>query len=557
MAVYLYLLQEPQCYSFNIQSLVTKEVTARIFSSFYDSESLILSPEINSKNKHLDATAIILLPGCQLKPQQYHTVARRVQDESNRPTYVVVPKMPLDIPNPLVVPAIVQRALEDLQKAGYQSDKVFIGGHSLGGVFLPDIICKDGSTPGLQEDQILGMIYLGSFLARGTTDDSVLHNFPSLTLTGDLDGMVRVSRIAEDYHRNVVSKLNSTATMEEAQLHHSVVLVEGMNHFGFVRGKAPFMKQLRDLPQEISHEEAASEVAKSIASFMRIHQSTEGRINAAKSYLLHNIQRTVDYLQPMLDALELEGSRNVGCDPSVGSIWTSEIQLELLKKAGVPNVGNLDIADEFRPSWYLNPLAKVPFYHPKVEKAQDGTVFVKTMTDPIYEKTDEIFDGGFFSNTVHELRCKFNSPQATLEKIKGRRVPFDTNHNFAKDLNQIAIDWAMAKAPQRVLRRYIKDGAQLVTGDDISHNNGLTWIWSYLSFKKTNQRECQVRSHVMTTPTDHPIPAAGGKMYCKVLSPAKVLDFMYTDSLRQCSMESLFSVLPKCESNNYQLEPDR
>ena len=36
----------------------------------------------------------------------------------------------------------------------------------------------------------------------------------------------------------------------------------------------------------------------------------------------------------------------------------------------------------------------------------------------------------------------------------------------------------------------------------------------------------------MVTPTDHPIPLAGGKMYAKVLSPAKALDWMYTDSMR-------------------------
>jgi hypothetical protein len=31
---------------------------------------------------------------------------------------------------------------------------------------------------------------------------------------------------------------------------------------------------------------------------------------------------------------------------------------------------------------------------------------------------------------------------------------------------------------------------------------------------------------------DHPIPFANGKLYMKLLSPARVLDWMYTDSLR-------------------------
>lgn len=39
----------------------------------------------------------------------------------------------------------------------------------------------------------------------------------------------------------------------------------------------------------------------------------------------------------------------------------------------------------------------------------------------------------------------------------------------------------------------------------------------------------------MTTPVDYPLKAIGGMLYCKLLSPAKALDWMYTDSLRQPS----------------------
>ena len=65
-----------------------------------------------------------------------------------------------------------------------------------------------------------------------------------------------------------------------------------------------------------------------------------------------------------------------------------------------------------------------------------------------------------------------------------------------------------------------------------------TWIWSHLDFTKEGVNDedepCRIiDSHTMTTPLDHPVPFAGGKLYCKLLSPARVLDWMYTDSLRQ------------------------
>lgn len=36
---------------------------------------------------------------------------------------------------------------------------------------------------------------------------------------------------------------------------------------------------------------------------------------------------------------------------------------------------------------------------------------------------------------------------------------------------------------------------------------------------------------MMRTPTDYPIGSAAGFHYCKVLSPFRVLEWMYTDSL--------------------------
>ena len=194
-------------------------------------------------------------------------------------------------------------------------------------------------------------------------------------------------------------------------------------------------------------------------------------------------------------------------------------------------------SDEFHASWYLNPLAEVPFFHPKVTKAEDDSyIKIETMSDPIYEKTDSLFDGGFFSNAMHELQCKFNSPQAVLEESAGQKMPFEPPKDFAKQLNEETIAWALENAPARVRRRYEQSGVRLVPGEDITHHSGPSWIWSYLTYKRSQTkdgRNCRkVHSHTMVTPTDHPIPAAGGKMYCKVLSPAKVLDWMYTDSLR-------------------------
>ena len=46
-----------------------------------------------------------------------------------------------------------------------------------------------------------------------------------------------------------------------------------------------------------------------------------------------------------------------------------------------------------------------------------------------------------------------------------------------------------------------------------------------------DKKTVTVSAPMMRTPTDYFIGAAAGFHYCKVLSPFKVLEWMYTDSL--------------------------
>ena len=521
------------CQAFSVHSMFGKAQHSLANLFFRPDDNLIFHPPPSSKEAAAE-TAIIFLPGCQMRPHQYRDVAGLVQEKTNQKVWVAIPKLPLNMANPWLLPSIVKRSLQQLRDQGYQGDAAFIGGHSLGGVFLPRVVNKER---GLQEEQVLGFIHLGSFKARDTQEDSFLHKVPSLTMTGELDGMVRVSRIAEDYHRNVLQKAERAEPDEAAKIHHAVALVEGMNHFGFVHGPAPFIKQLRDLPQEISYSESVLQVALTIAAFVDVHSPQQEVVQEAKCHLLDRIDRTVKYLEPLIEALKLEGSKHMGCDPASGSVWACRMQEALMADCVAEAGLSLSAStNEFHASWYLDPFAEVPFYHPKVHLVDNTTLQLETMTDPIYEFADTLFDGGFFSNSVHELRCKFNSPQALLEAAGGKNIPFDLSINFARQLNEKALEYAMAKAPQRVRERYEQQGTTLVLGEDIPQSSGPGWIWNYLTYdkKKDHDHSCcrEVRSYVMVTPTDHPIPSAGGKLYCKVMSPAKVLDWMYTDSLR-------------------------
>ena len=64
------------------------------------------------------------------------------------------------------------------------------------------------------------------------------------------------------------------------------------------------------------------------------------------------------------------------------------------------------------------------------------------------------------------------------------------------------------------------------------YNEGPLWIWTYMKYKESDDKKTvTVQSAMMRTPTDYLISAAAGFHYCKVLSPFKVLEWMYVDSL--------------------------
>ena len=171
-------------------------------------------------------TALVFLPGCFLEPLHYESLALAIQAQSKHPVWIVVPKLFLNSATPWTVPRAVKEAIASLQSLGYPSEKkVFIGGHSLGGTFLPAILKELGQFSG-----IAGKIQLGSFVVRAhrENNDAAYRSMPRLTVAGDLDGLIRASRISEDIQHHVLDPINAGQDADQTRLTHSVVLIPGM-----------------------------------------------------------------------------------------------------------------------------------------------------------------------------------------------------------------------------------------------------------------------------------------------------------------------------------------
>lgn len=100
------------------------------------------------------------------------------------------------------------------------------------------------------------------------------------------------------------------------------------------------------------------------------------------------------------------------------------------------------------------------------------------------------------------------------------------------DINQKALEWALANANQKAIDRYNKHGKKLVVGDDLGpFNAGPLWIWQYLQYRDNEDKtQTVLQAPMMRTPTNYPISAARGFHYCKLLSPFRALEWIYVDS---------------------------
>merc|ERR1712173_246466 len=70
-------------------------------------------------------------------------------------------------------------------------------------------------------------------------------------------------------------------------------------------------------------------------------------------------------------------------------------------------------------------------------------------------------------------------------------------------------------------------------GPDVGpYNVGPLWIWSNMEYNSNSDKTLvTIRSIMMKTSVDFIIGASAGFHYCKVLSPARALEWIQTDSL--------------------------
>lgn len=535
-----------------------------LFSCIAADDSFILPPRNGSGSPGGPEIALIFNQGAKSPVLGYKPMLQAIQVASTYRLWVGVPQHLLDIADLDFAPKM-EEILQRMSKAGMKADRYVLMGHSLGAVGCQLYLANT-------KRKFDALVLTGSSILRHYRNSSLL---PTLTLDGDLDGLLRLSRQAEAYFHQV----ERAGGPEDAKsLERPVVILQGLNHWSFSSGDLPGNVRSHDLRAERSQLEGHQMIGEAVSDYLAF---LFGKSTGARQRLVTAVQKTGVILKPLLEALKMEGYHhlqppcnsdyptNPTCqypkypdksflppagppkplppaDCTCGSPWVEQVAAPMMK-------GDLDVKlivkDAFHDVSDVRPFHLPHIFEPTPGSAcaapgPDCRMNSTTVTMPIYDLKD-LVDTGLWPITASEMRTKFKSRQALQEAAGLKDVNFTetdgSNAGICQSINQAAYEWALKHASPVALGRFQKYGQKLSFAEDKKSGFGImgpTWIHDSLTYTPSQDKKTVVvQSHYFTTANknlgDVPFIQTVGYHYCKLLSPARAMEWIYVDGLKE------------------------
>ena len=433
-----------------------------VFSIFYlisTSSDIILKPIKQGRYN----VALIFIPDVELPPERYILLTEQIQTVSLNSLWIAIPSFVDNFPLEQLRPKVIDEMITKLHTSGMPINNatIFLSGHGLGGIASQILARK-------HLNKIFGQILIGSYLERKYRSSTEIYPISTLTLSGELDGLTRVTRIIEAFY------FYSTYP-------HFTLIIPGMNHMNVASGKPPNRIIRNDISSEINETIAHQQLAILICDYMNMLLNNQ----TTTSLLEYNFDRTKLFSQPYFDASKLEGSyhflppcynqTNQQCQ--LGSAWSPYAQKIM---SGLNDTVQMNISDEFH-IVYKTPehFAHLDNNCSNMKPLNNCILNIHTVTQNVYDDSDT----GETPTAANEMRVKLISRQVLLQARDGRKYDFNQtdNQSLCGLINQYALNWALNNTETQTRQRYEKVGKKIIIGDDIGPlNAGPLWIWTPL-----------------------------------------------------------------------------
>ena len=349
----------------------------------------------------------------------------------------------------------------------------------------------------------------------------------TLTLGGQFDGLARITRMAEAYYHQVLHPSHPGSP------DLPVVVLYGINHMQFASGEPTPLVKARDLKGLGILAVAQAGITGAMTAFIvsTLDSSAPSRMGTLLS-------QTGTLVGPLITALEMEGFYHFkppcnGKPPSDqctrGSRW-SEVAQTIM--GGLPNSTTLQVTDEFRSVWELPP--QTPRISGDCRRPAGCKLQVATVTQNVYSPLDKL-DTALVPIAATTMRVKMVSRQSVWTQAGKRKTNF--NHtdggSICAEINRASWQWAVDNAGEAVFNRFKLYGEPLKMAKDLGPYSYPVWAWHDVHYtQKKKGPTMVVSSPAFKTPVDFWWRKAAGLHYCKLLSPARAMEWIYVDGLR-------------------------
>lgn len=532
-------------------------------------EDIVLTPPAGKSGP---VSVVYFAQGADITTNQYVNIMTSLQKAVDFPLWVGIPQCPFNVAAiPGGLKSGIDRITTTMVNQGMKAQFKFYAGHSLGGAMMPDYVNTEVPTTAN------GMFLFGAFLTRsfktGHTSSGrpqVQFPVPSLTVGGELDGLARLSRIVEALYSQVTFSENPS----KATLFMPVTIVGGMNHMQFASGEAPSFVKKNDLQSDVTEEVAHSAVVSDVAAFLgSLVYPTQSKY---ASTLKTRVQQSTTFAQPLVDALLVEsyeeflppcyceakdeyGTTTFATCASTpactgGAGWTDRYAQPIIAGIGSSSaVSGLKISS-------VDTMQKTSSNHeahihggkdrkssqnpgdgqtpPLCSAPSKCTLDVTTVTEHTYDQNaaDSIsnwLDTGFAPITAFEMKTKMKSRQAVWQAAGLVNTSFSEDaldKNLCAAVQRAAVDYASSRVSATTRKRFEKYGQKFVIGSDV--NGSPTWEMAAMKWAEDNAANTVKVQAVAYSTENKGTKTNAGAHYCKLLSPARVMEWMYTDGLR-------------------------
>lgn len=453
--------------------------------------------------------------------KHWNEVQKRLEEAAQMGLFVAISSFEGDVANLESTRRIVNDAYSAIIDAGLEGNAtIYLAGHLVGGSMIQKYaLVRDSSAPFVPS----GLILLGSFMERNSLSNIDKLPKRSLTFAAELDGVIRITRHMEQFY-----KLNGDVSNNPS---HTIVVIEGASHSQFFQGKASESILSLDFQPEVPDESVLSEIADTITKFISVEKDHLRR-DSLEMLASYNAKTSM-FFQPLVKSFKLEGfyffdppcnEAQPGTKCTYGSPWVSDFAQKILAGVGdkVMSVDRFWQTDMIFPHDYIPQLKKI------CSLSGDCFLNATSYTTNRYASSKGLDLGSSVSAST-KIVTKLNSREQVFKTLG-----LNESHSAAQcmEINEAALSWALKHAGSTALKRYNNFGQKLRMRPD----HAFQWnypSWDLASIEmKANAATGEIDVVSQSVNFDSKILGFGGLFYCNLMSPARIMEWIYIDSLR-------------------------